>query len=166
MTRAAAWVAALLGLASAAVSVYWAFGGSALLGTVGGSVERWGRERGATVVLALIGIAVLKAVVAVAAPILTGTIDLPAWTHGRAPRLLGWIAAGVLVIYGGVLTAAGLLVEADIIDPGADADRHALAWHAWFWDPWFLLWGLAFAVALWRTRPSGAVSRSVSTSER
>ena len=60
----------------------------------------------------------------------------------------------MLVVYGGVLTVAGLLVEAGIVEPGPGADRHALAWHAWFWDPWFLLWGAAFAVTLWRTRPS------------
>jgi hypothetical protein len=71
---------------------------------------------------------------------------------GRVPRVLGWIAAVVLVLYGGVLTVAGILVETGVIETPADADRHALAWHAWFWDPWFLLWGVAFTIGLWRTR--------------
>jgi hypothetical protein len=37
-----------------------------------------------------------------------------------------------------------------------DADERALAWHAYFWDPWFALWGAAFAVSMWRGRPSAA----------
>jgi hypothetical protein len=37
---------------------------------------------------------------------------------GRRPqlaRLLAWIAAGILTIYGAVLTTVGLLVQADVI---------------------------------------------------
>ena len=37
----AAVIAASLGAASAAMSVYWALGGTALLDTVGGEIERW-----------------------------------------------------------------------------------------------------------------------------
>src|SRR5215212_11765295 len=47
----AAWCAFVLGGASAVVSVYWAAAGSALLDTVGGSVERWGRHRSSTVLV-------------------------------------------------------------------------------------------------------------------
>ena len=138
----------MLGAASAATSAYWAAGGTALLDTVGGTFERWGRERSAAVVLALAGVAVLKLVVAGAAPVLAGAVVAPSWMTGRVPRLLGWGAAVVLTLYGGVLTAAGLLIEAGAIEPAPDADRHALAWHTWFWDPWFFLWGVAFVVAL------------------
>lgn len=152
MTATAAVVAGVLGAASATISAYWAFGGTELLDTVGGTFERWGRERGVAVVLALAGIAVLKLVVAVAAPILARLGRPPRWMTGRVPRLLGWIAAIALTVYGGALTVAGLLVELDVIDPAADADRHALAWHTWFWDPWFLLWGVGFVIVLWRTR--------------
>jgi hypothetical protein len=123
----------------ALVSAYWALGGTALLDTIGGDLERWGWA-----------IALLKLVVALAAPILAG-IDaswLPAWTRGRIPRLLGWIAAGTLVVYGGLLTLGGLAVESGAIDAAADADRRALAWHAFLWDPWFCLWGVAFAGSL------------------
>lgn len=66
------------------------------------------------------------------------------------PRLLSWVAALTLVAYGGLLTVVGLLVQADVID--ADADQRALMWHAYFWDPWFLLWGCAFVVCLWSSR--------------
>ena len=150
--RWAAWCAFVLGGASAGVSLYWAVGGSALLDTVGGSVERWGRERSFAVLVVLMVVAALKLLIAVAAPLTAGAIDAPAWTAGRVPRILSWVAAITLILYGGVLTVGGLLVQSGVIDPSLDADRHALAWHALFWDPWFLLWGAAFAVALWRTR--------------
>jgi hypothetical protein len=161
---AAAWLAAALGAGSAAVSAYWAVGGTALLDTVGGTFERWGRERPAGAVLALVAIAVLKLVVAVAAPVLARAVPAPAWATGRMPRSLGWIAAVVLTLYGGALTAAGVLVEAGVIDPTNDGDRHALAWHTWFWDPWFFLWGVAVVVALRRTRdPAATTAPNVGT---
>jgi hypothetical protein len=30
----------------------------------------------------------------------------------------------------------------------ATADHRALAWHAYLWDPWFLIWGLLVVGAL------------------
>ncbi len=151
----AAVIAAGLGAASAAMSAYWALGGTALLGTVGGEIERWGRERSAGVVATLWLITVAKLVGAVAPLVLVGVGAgwLPAWTRAQPMRALGWIVAIGLTLYGTVLTVAGLLVEADVIDAADGADAHAIAWHAYFWDPWFVLWGGAFAVAMWRSRP-------------
>lgn len=145
-----AWVAAVLGTGHALVSAYWGAGGTALLDTIGGDLERWGRERNAGLVAALWAVAALKLVVAVAAPVLAGigAGRLPAWTRGRLPRRLGWVAAVTLTLYGGLLTATGLLVQAGVIDAAADADDKALAWHAYLWDPWFLLWGIAFVLSL------------------
>lgn len=143
----------MLGLGHAAISAYWALGGTALLDTIGGSLERWGREREPALVAGLWLVVVVKVAVALAAPVLAsvGAGLLPAWTRGRVPRLLGWVAATVL--YGGVLTSVGLLVEAGVLDAAADTDRRALAWHAFFWDPWFLLWGVALSVSMWGSRP-------------
>ena len=151
----AAVIAASLGVASAAVSAYWALGGTALIDTVGGEIERWGRERSAGVVATLWVITLAKLVGAVAPLVLAGVGAgrLPAWTRAGLMRVLGWIVAIGLTVYGGVLTVAGLLLEAGVIDAANDADEHAIAWHALFWDPWFLLWGFAFAVAMWRSRP-------------
>ena len=139
----AAVTSASLGAASAAVSAYWALGGTALLDTIGGEIERWGRERSADVVATLWVITLAKLVGAVAPLVLVGVGAgrLPAWTRARTLRTLGWIVAIGLAVYGGVLTVAGLLVDAGVLDPAGDADEHAIAWHAYFWDPWFLLWG-------------------------
>ena len=65
-----------------------------------------------------------------------------------------WLEAAILILYGGVLTAAGLLVQSGVIASGADADQRALAWHAYLWDPLFLGWGLLVLVALATTRPT------------
>jgi len=154
----AAVIAAGLGVASAAMSAYWALGGTALLDTVGGEIERWGRERSASVVVTLWLITVAKLVGAVAPLVLVGVgaRRLPAWARAQPMRVLGWIVAIGLTVYGGVLAVVGLLVEADVINAADDADEHAIAWHAFFWDPWFALWGGAFTVAMWRSRPQAS----------
>jgi hypothetical protein len=45
-------------------------------------------------------------------------------------------------------TATVVLKVAAAISPSADVDRHALRWHVLVWDMWFLVWGLALAVAV------------------
>ena len=151
----AAVISACLGVASAVMSAYWALDGTALLATVGGEIERWGRERSAGVVVTLWVITVAKIMGAVAPLVFVGVGAgrLPAWTRARPMRVLGWVVAIGLTVYGGVLTVAGALVDWGVIDAADDADEHAIAWHAYFWDPWFALWGGAFSVAMWRSRP-------------
>lgn len=150
----AATIAAVLGVASAAMSAHWAVGGTVLLDTVGGEIERWGRERSVGVVATLWALVVAKLVAAAAPLVLVGLVSdrLPPWTRSRPARALGWFVASGLTVYGGLLTGAGLLIEAGVIDAADDADEHALAWHTYFWDPWFLFWGSAFTVAMWRSR--------------
>ena len=99
-----------------------------------------------------------KLVGAVAPLVLVGVGSgrLPAWMIARPMRVLGWVVAIGLTAYGGLLTVAGLLVEAGVIDAADDADERAIAWHAFFWDPWFALWGGAFTVAIWRSRPQAS----------
>lgn len=153
----AAGIAAVLGTGHALVSAYWAAGGTALLDTIGGDLERWARQGRTGLAAAIWAVAALKLVVAWAAPVLAGVgaERLPAWTRGRVPRRLGWVAAATLTLYGGVLTVAGLLVQAGVIEAAADADDTALAWHAYVWDPWFLLWGIAFGLSLRLSRTPG-----------
>ena len=58
----------------------------------------------------------------------------------------------ILTGYGLVLTAVGLLVQAGVVAASAGADHRALEWHAYLWDPWFLVWGLLVTAALLRSR--------------
>lgn len=145
-----AWIAAGLGLLHAALSVYWGLGGTWLLDTVGGALEAGGRA-GDPLVRVLVWAAVVMKLIAVIA----GVLAVAPTLHGRPRwlvRFVAWAAAIILTLYGGVLTAVGLLVQVDIIPAAADADHRALAWHTFLWDPWFLLWGLVLGAALWLSR--------------
>ena len=145
---AAAKAAFVLGLLYAAVSVYWALGGTWLLATVGGALPRQGRAGTAILVLAVWAAVVIKTVAAVLPLLALRRMTSSGW-H-RAVSLLAWIEAGILTVYGLVLTVVGLLVQAGTIHLSAGADHRALAWHAYLWDPWFLIWGLLVAGALRR----------------
>lgn len=152
----AAWVcacaAAALGALYAAVSAYWGAGGTALLDTIGGTLEREGRARSAGL---LVVVWITVALKLAAAGIGLVAVSRPRWMSPRwsgVARRLAWLVAVVLVLYGGVLTSIGLLVQADVVHASAHADHRALRWHAFLWDPWFLVWGLLLATALALTR--------------
>jgi hypothetical protein len=146
----AAKAAFVLGLLYAAVSAYWGLGGTWLLATVGGALQSQGRAGTAIVVLAVWAAVVLKMVAAGLPLLALRRVTSPG--GNRAVGLLAWIEAGILTVYGLVWTAVGMLVQAGTIHPSAGADHRASAWHAYLWDPWFLVWGLLVAIALWRGR--------------
>jgi Protein of unknown function (DUF3995) len=144
-----------VGLAYAAIIVYWAVGGRWLLNTVGISLSQPGQAGHLATLLAVWGAAAVKVVAAVLPLLAIGV--WPRTANGglrRLARVLTWIEAAILTGYGLVLTASGLLVQAGVIEAVAHADRLALKWHAYLWDPWFLIWGLFVFLALWRSRPA------------
>jgi len=143
----------VLGVLYAAISGYWGSGGTALLASVGGVFQRAGRN-GSVAVLAVVWLTVLLKLLAASlgAVVVAGEprIDV---RRRRQLRMVSWAAASVLVIYGGVLSIIGWLVQIGIVSAGAHADHEALRWHAYVWDPRFLVWGLLLAAALLRSRP-------------
>lgn len=157
--RLAAWTAAGLGGAHAAVTLLWLSGSTFLLDTIGGELEAMGRQRSAGAVLGLAVVFVVKLVVAASALLYAGAGASAApesWfrhARRRGVRAAGWLSAIVMIVYGGLLTLVGLLVQANVVAAAEGADHRALAWHAFFWDPWFLAWGCALAVTLDRSRP-------------
>jgi Protein of unknown function (DUF3995) len=148
--RRPAYAAAGLAFASAAVSLFWTVGGTWLLDTVGGAVADLARDRSAPAIALGIVTTMLKA----AAGMLALALARPRGTRlGR--RLLlsaNTLASLVLILWGGINVAIGSLVLAGVIAPAEDVDEHALRWHVFVWDLWFLLWGLALAVAIARFR--------------
>jgi hypothetical protein len=143
-----------VGLAYAAISVYWAVGGRWLLNTVGISLSQPGQAGHLAALLAVWGAAAVKAVAAVLPLLAIGV--WPRTANGglrKLARVLTWIEAAILTGYGLVLTASGLLVQVGVIK-AAPADRLAMKWHAYLWDPWFLIWGIFVFLALWRSRPA------------
>ena len=154
--RAAAAAALVAGLVYVAISAYWALGGTWLLATVSSSLVA--ANRSTTVVMAVWAAVVLKGLCALLPFYLRRPAPPSKW-HGRL-RVLAWAEGAVLTLYGFVFTSAGLLVQAGVIHPGRAADRRALVWHTYIWDPWFLVWGLLVVLALAlmpakRTRAAG-----------
>src|SRR3954465_4066226 len=157
-TMKSASVAAALAFASAAVSLYWSAGGTWLLDTVGGPIEELARDR------SLAGIAL--GLTAVAIKVFAGVLAL-ALRHpplrGTRRRLLliaNAAAAVILCAWGGANVAVGSLALGGAITPAGDVDRHAPRWHVLLWDLWFLLWGVALAVAVTAARSHGSGSRT------
>jgi TRAP-type C4-dicarboxylate transport system permease small subunit len=161
LARIAAVGSALLGVGHAAVSAYWALGGTRLLDTVGGSLEEWARNREATMIVVLWFVVVVKVMAASMGPAIAWD-RVPRRVPDRLARVLAWIVAATLMGYGGILTAVGLLALHDVID-STGADRTALEGHAYLWDPWFLAWGVTLALTLWVTRERRRPKRSPGT---
>lgn len=150
--RWAAVGAAGLAGTSAAVTLYWILGGTALLDTVGGAMEQLARSR-STAALVLGSLTVLaKVVAALLALSLTRPPGRPAWR--RTVGLLNALASGVLVLWGGANVVVGSLVLLGVVRPSTAPDRYALWWHVAVWDLWFVIWGVLLAVAVvtwWRS---------------
>jgi hypothetical protein len=153
--RAAAWVATVLAVASAAVTAYWIAGGPALLDTVGGAMEAMARERSASALLVGSATVVAKLVAALLALALLG----------RPPRPVRWLAGlagGLLTLWGGANVLVGGVALTGVLDLGTVTDPRALRWHVLLWDAWFLVWGVALLVAVWTTwRRRGQRNRAV-----
>lgn len=141
----AAYAAAGLAFASAAITTYWLLGGTALLDTVGGYPEELARTR-STAALA-VGLLVVGA--KVAAGIIALALSQTIRPLRRLLVLLGGAGGLLLTVYGGLLVVVGALVLADVIRPDGAVDRRVLTWHVALWDLWFLLWGLALGLAAW-----------------
>jgi Protein of unknown function (DUF3995) len=152
----AAGSAAGLGVLFAAVSAYWALGGTWLLGTVGGSLAKAGRRRDGGLIAVLWLTVVLKLVAAALGLAVVYRCRSRLFRWPWLIPVLAWTAAVILTAYGAVLTFVGLLLQAGVLSIPADADHHALRWHAFLWDPWFLIWGVALTTALVQHRGARA----------
>jgi Protein of unknown function (DUF3995) len=144
--RSAARLAAGLAFASAAVSLYWTVGGTVLLDTVGGAIEDLARDRS----LGAVALGTTTVLLKVAAGILSLAL-VRVSVGGRRRRFLllaNGVASAILCVWGGANVIVGALVLSGAITSSADVDRHALRWHVFVWDMWFLVWGLGLAVAV------------------
>lgn len=142
--------AVIVGGLFAAVSIHWGLGGTWLLDTVGGSLEAQGRA-GSTALIALVWLSVLLKIIAALLPLTV----IRQWGPAKFRRLivvLAWLAGIILTAYGLLLTAVGVLIQLGLIPTDPTANHRALAWHAFLWDPWFLIWGALTltSLAAWR----------------
>jgi len=137
-----------LALLYAGVSFYWAAGGTAGLGTLGGELEALGRARDPGLITLVWVTGVLK----VMAGLFVLALVRP-WDRALPRRALlaaAWGGALLLTLYGGALVAGQALVVGGIITPPGPVDWRALRWHLFLWDTWFLVWGVLLGVAAWQ----------------
>lgn len=137
-------VAAVCGLLHAAPSLYWASGGRALLPTVGSFAVELAESGEPGVVAMLLAVGLLKAAGAL----------VPLIDHLRPPahawvRTVSWIGVALLLVWGG----AGMVgAWVGLLTGTATVAQPAVVGHALLWDPLFVAWGAALAVALWTSR--------------
>ena len=70
----------------------------------------------------------------------------------RALLIASGAASALLLLWGGANVLLGGIVLAGVITPAGSTDGHALRWHVFVWDLWFVVWGALLAVALARHR--------------
>ena len=153
-----AYAAAAVALSFALVSLYWAAGGMAGMGTLGGEIEELARARDPGLVAATWVAAVLK----VAGAVLALALVRP-W-GGRVPRralvFTAWAGAALLTLYGATQTAAVGLLWLGVEENTDRLSAGAVRWRTLLWEPWFLVWGLLLGLAAWRftrgSTPSGS----------
>lgn len=149
---ACAWM-----LVFAAMSFYWALGGTVGLGTVSLGQELAGEPWFITV-LWLTGI--LKIVCGLLALAL-----VQPWGR-RIPRrlllIVAWGASALLILHGVDFVMQGAFTKTGVISLSAPAVWTTAHWQTFVWGPWFVLGGIVFCVASWdyqrrsRTRYVGA----------
>lgn len=148
-------VAALLTCSIAGVvhglfSLYWAVGGNWLTITISDQLAAFAGRR-----WLLFPVGVIK----VGFALLPLMLLVRGWPVRQLSRLVCWLGAAVLVLWGGVNTVTGNLVLTGLIHPAGGYDRPGMVGHAWLWDPLFLIWGSALTIALMSTRGSTQLAR-------
>ncbi len=149
----AGYVACGLAQGHAAVSFYWAAGGTMGLSTLGSGLEEMGETASPALSAAAWGTGIAKVLTGLLALVRPWGRVFPRWMMLAA----GWGGASVLTLYGGVKVIIQALVVGGAIVPSGPVNWLALRWHLFLWDPWFLLWGVLLGVAAWHyTRESSA----------
>jgi hypothetical protein len=140
----------------AALSFYWALGGTAGTEAISPAIVQLARAHDPWVMAALWISAILK--------VFSGFVALALiqpW-GSRVPRwillLLAWGAGTLLFGHGGLFLAVGVLALSGAISLSIPAPL--LHWYTFLWGPWWLLGGLLFLLAAWssvRRSPQGRV---------
>jgi hypothetical protein len=139
-----AYSAAVWALLFAAVSFYWAFGGTALLDTIGEAVTGPALA-GDPLVVAAVWISAFGKLAGV-----PGALALTQRWGSLFPRwlvlLVGWGVTALLSLYGGASLVQQLLMAAGVVEV-PDAFRPVLMWHLFLWSPVWLIGGVLYGIA-------------------
>jgi len=131
----------------AAMSFYWAAGGTVGGDTIGNVIRTPALARDPTFVAILWTTGALKAIAGLLALALVrpwGRV-IPRWML----LVAGWGTGLLLVLYGGANLAVRGLMAVGIISTPASMHSLAARWHLLLWDPWWTLGGILFIAATW-----------------
>lgn len=146
--RSATWAgyaACVWALVFAAISFYWAAGGTAGSDTIGPAITNMARDPAFIAVLWGTGaLKVLGGLLALALVRPWGRI-LPRWALLTA----AWGGGILMALYGAASWVQEGLMVAGVIRIPAGLGRTAALWHVLLWDPWWLLGGIFFIIAAW-----------------
>lgn len=146
-TQLAGYAACAWALVFAAVSFYWAAGGTIGADTIGPALANLALARDPEFVAILWITGALKLVAGLLALAL---VQRRGWFIPRWLLLVaGWGAGAGLILYGGASFVQHALMVAGTIAVPAGLGETAARWHLLLWDPWWLLGGLLFAAATW-----------------
>lgn len=143
----AAYAAAAWALLFAAMSFFWALGGTLGLETLGNELEREARARDPDTIVLVWVTGLLKLVGAVLALAL-----VQPWGRRLPRRLLlipAWAVGLGLLAYALANFIQHGLMKAGAIDTPEALGSDAVTWHLAFWDPFWLLGGVLFTAAAW-----------------
>jgi hypothetical protein len=141
----AGYAACAWGLAFAAISFYWAAGGTAGAVTIGPAITGLAHDRAFIAVLWITG--VLKVVGGLVALALVRP-----WGR-RIPRWMllwaTWAGGILLALYGAASWIQHGMMVGGVLSVPSGLGHTAALWHVVLWDPWWLLGGILFLVAAW-----------------
>lgn len=130
----------------AALSFYWALGGSFLSNTQSPQILALTAAPWFIAIVWLTGLLKVLAGLLALSLIRRWGGKFPVWLR----RVAVWSVGLVLTLYGGANLAARGLMALGVLETPASMRSAAATWHLILWDPWFLLGGLLFLAAAWR----------------
>jgi hypothetical protein len=144
--RWVAYAASAWAFGHASLSVYWAVGGTAGLGTLSEGIQEMALARDPSLVALVWVVAGLK--------ILGGLLALALvrpWGRRlpqRPLRVLAWLGGIGMTLYGVAWLVQGALVALGLMG-NLDAVESAFWWYLFLWAPVWLLGGVLFLLAAW-----------------
>ena len=150
----AAYAACAWALAFAALSVYWAAGGTAGAETIGEAITKpvLARDPGWVALLWATGALKMLGGLFALALVQPWGRGIPRWM-----RLSGaWGAGALLLLYGGASMIQFGLMAAGALSVPASVGATAVRWHLLLWEPWWMLGGVLFMATAWLAGRRGA----------
>ena len=149
-TTWAAYAACAWALIFALMSFYWALGGEIGLDTLGLGIQALAHDPG------FIALVWLTSIAKVIGGLFALTLVRPwlLWLPPIWKLVLALVGGAAMALYGGVNLVVEWLLVIGAIHIDGVVVTEGIRWHAWIWDPWWLLGGILFLLAAWQYQHS------------